>query len=284
METVIIKPVSESLKQYVEYFLFLRKSDSRLTNYTTFPNTNLCLAIYRQNSVSYTSDISINHCIIEQGSKSFTSRIYGFHNMPFNVSIDTHIDQICIVFHPAALRAFTGEKFSDMWGNNAAFEQIFGSSALHSLEKTFEQDTPQARAGELEKILLNKLHGDVPSKIQEALHHINLANTTNCEVSVETLCKKLEISDTTLFRLFKNHIGQNAQKFLKTIRFRQALSGILEQKNSLTELGYRSHYYDQAHFIRDFKSLAGHTPKGLVNQISVQQKDLAWIYKEIESE
>lgn len=57
METIIIKPINEILKKYVQYFLFLRKSDSNLINYTTFPNSNLCLAIYRQNSVNYTSDI-----------------------------------------------------------------------------------------------------------------------------------------------------------------------------------------------------------------------------------
>ena len=284
METIIIKPINEILKKYVQYFLFLRKSDSNLINYTTFPNSNLCLAIYRQNSVNYTSDISINRCNIEPGSKSFTSRIYGFHAMPFNVSIDTDLDQICIVFHPASLRAFTDEKYSEMHGNNAAFEQIFGTSTLHSLEMIFGQTDPKLRARELERILLNKLHSEVPTKLREALHYINLANIVNCELTIGTLCKKLDISDTTLFRLFKNHVGQNAQKFLKTVRFRNVLAEVLKQDKPFTELGYRNHYYDQAHFIRDFKAFTGHPPKGLVSQISVQQKDLTWIYKEIDGE
>jgi len=284
METVIIKPLSESLKRYVQYFLFLRKSDSSQVNYTTFPNSNLCLAIYKENSVNYTSSTSINQCIIESGSMSFTSRIYGYHAMPFNVSIDTRIDQICIIFHPAAIRAFTYEPFSEFQGSNTAFEQIFGTSTLHSLEIIFEQNSPQSRARALEKILLNKLHGDVPIKLREALNYINLDNTADSGISIEILCKKLEISDTTLFRLFKNHIGQNAQKFIKTVRFRKVLTDILKQDKPLTELGYRNHYFDQAHFIRDFKAFTGHSPKGLVNQASVQQNDLAWIYKEIVGE
>lgn len=268
----------------MEYFLFLRKSDRGRINYTTFPNSNLCLAIYKQNVVNYTSNMATNQCTIEAGSKSFTSRMYGFHHMPFNVNINTDLDQMCIVFHPAALRAFTGEHFSEVLNSSTAFEQLFGAHYLYTLENIFEEANAQVRAHRLEEILLSRLSDNIPPKLQEALHYINLANTTKSVLNIETLCKKLNISDTTLFRLFKNHVGQNAQQFLKTIRFRNVLEGILEQKNSLTELGFRNHYYDQPHFIKDFKAYAGQSPKGLVKQISVQQKNLAWIYKEVMDE
>ena len=268
----------------MEYFLFLRKSDQSMINYTTFPNSNLCLAIYKQNVVNYTSNMAINRCTIETGSKSFTSRVYGFHTMPFNVNINTDLDQICIVFHPAALRAFTSENFSEVLSSSSAFEQLFGSYDLYALEQIFEESNTHKRVQKLEEILLSRLKDNVPPKLQEALYYINLANTTKSSLSIATLCEKLNISDTTLFRLFKNHVGQNAKKFLKTIRFRNVLAGILEQKNSLTEIGFRNHYYDQPHFIKDFKAFAGQSPKGLVDQISVQEKNLAWIYEEIEDE
>lgn len=284
METLIVKPVNEILKKYVEYFLFLRKSDSCLINYTTFPNSNLCLAIYKQNAVTYTSNTDTNQCTIKCGNKGITSRIYGFHTMPFNVNIDTDVDQICIVFFPAALRAFTNANFSEILEGRTAFEQLFGASELHSLEKVFDEANVQVRSGLLENLLLKKLKRNVSSRIQEALHFIRQANSKNCDISVEILCEKLNISDTTLFRLFKNELGQNAQKFLKTLRFRRVLAGVLEQQNSLTEVGLCHNYYDQPHFIRDFKAFAGQSPKSLLHQISVQQKDLAWIYKEISNE
>ncbi len=268
----------------MEYFLFLRKSDRSMINYTTFPNINLCLAIYKENVVNYTSNVATNQCTIETGSKSFTSRMYGFHTMPFNVNINTDLDQICIVFHPAALRAFTGENLNEALSSSTAFEQLFGTHDFYTIEHIFEETNAKVRAEKLEEILLSRLSNNVPPKLQEALHYINLANTTKSALSIEILCKKLNISDTTLFRLFKNHVGQNAQQFLKTIRFRNVLAGILEQKNSLTELGFSNHYYDQPHFIKDFKAFAGQSPKGLVKQISVQQKDLAWIYKEVVDE
>ena len=48
METIILKPQHELLKRYIEYFLFLDKRDNNLVDYTTFPNNNLCLAIYME--------------------------------------------------------------------------------------------------------------------------------------------------------------------------------------------------------------------------------------------
>ena len=56
MKSIIIKPKNEILKRYVQYFLYFKKTDNTILNYTTFPNNNLCLAIYKQNEINY-----INH-------------------------------------------------------------------------------------------------------------------------------------------------------------------------------------------------------------------------------
>lgn len=278
METIIVKPNSEVLKKYVQYFLFLSKTDHALVNYTTFPNSNLCLAIYRQNNISYTNKTDVNQCVITSGKKEFISRYYGFHAIPFNVDIRSSLDQVCIVFHPSALRAFTGQNFGELLDTDQAFEQLFNTNNSYLLEQLFDEPDARARANRLEMLLLTRLQRDVPAKLQEALCHISTRASDN-EMNIESLCKQLGISDSTLFRLFKTHLGQNPQKYLKTIRFRNVLSGVLNQRKSLTAIGYEHNYYDQPHFIKDFKTFAGQTPKRLLKEISLQ-KDLAWIYKE----
>lgn len=52
---------------------FFNKADHNALNYNTFPNKNL------------------------EGRGNFVSRLYGFHKMPFQVSINAFLDQICIV-------------------------------------------------------------------------------------------------------------------------------------------------------------------------------------------
>lgn len=277
MRSVIIKPKHEILKEYVQYFIFFKKTDNQLLNYTTFPNNNLCLAIYKQNEINYTNTPEINNCTISKGNHLFPCRFYGFHKIPFNVQIDTALDQICIVFYPSAVRAFTFAHFSDLMNPVLTLEDIFTAKSTFSFEQIFEQDDLFARAEQLEHILLKNLKNDIPDKLKEALYIISTRNFAE-NLSIENLSKRLEISDTTLFRLFKNHLGQNPKSYLQTIRFRNVLNQVLNLKGSLTEIAYHNQYYDQAHFIKDFKTLSGHAPKQLAHKISVQQNDLAWIY------
>lgn len=280
MEFVIIKPKHEILKQYVQYFLFFKKTDTNSINYTTFPNNNLCLAIYKQNEVNYINNSDKNNCIVTNGTKSFVSRFYGFHKIPFQVDINSFLDQMCIVFYPSALRGFTFELYEDLMKSDSIFEEIFPAKNRFLLEQIFECKDFTKRAEKLEDLLLKNLKDDgIPPKLQEAFSFIAKNNNSEA-LNIENLAKNLKISDTTLFRLFKNHLGQNPKSYLKTVRFRNVLSEIIDHRNSFSEIAYLNQYYDQAHFINDFRTFSGFSPKGLIKHVSVQQNDLAWIYNE----
>lgn len=271
MNSVIIKPKNEILKKYIQYFLFFKKKDDDFLEYTTFPNTNLCLAIYKQNKVSYKYGSGTNLCDIAIGN-TFSSRLYGFHKMPFQVNIHASLDQVCIVFHSSALRAFTGASYDDLMQCEHVFDDIFPTSK-NILEEIFEITDFSKRAEKLENFLCDNLRDNIPGKIDEALILIN----THKALNIDDLSGALKISEATLFRLFKNQLGQNPKSYLKTLRFRNVLNDILKPGNSLTAVAYQNQYYDQAHFIKDFKVLAGFSPKNISDKISVSQQDLTWI-------
>ncbi|MDV3855772.1 hypothetical protein CMT56_09980 [Elizabethkingia anophelis] len=272
MQSVIIKPKNEILRKYIQYFLFFNKCDNHFLNYTTFPNSNLCLAIYKKNKITYINKGDINLCNISEGH-NYTSYLYGFHKMPFNVQIDSYLDQICIIFQPSALRAFTKESYENLMKSDAVFEEIF-SQDKSILNKIFDNDNFNERADELEILLLKNLKNEIPERMKQAMLMIN----NNPILTLDTLSKDLKISETTLFRLFKDNMGQNPKSYLKTLRFRNVLQDLLTPNHSLTAVAYQNQYYDQAHFINDLKKFTGLSPKHLKNEISVNQKDLTWIY------
>ena len=72
----------------------------------------------------------------------------------------------------------------------------------------------------------------------------------------------LGISQRQLRRLFQFYIGDNLKTFQKVVRF-QALIRAKPSLQSLREnrLYFDLGYYDQAHFIKEFKTLYGLTPK-----------------------
>lgn len=280
MNTSIIVPSHPLLKKYVQYFLFFKRDLKEATSYITFPNNNLCLAIYKSNQVEYEHKEGINECRISYGRSSFTSRLYGFHNNPFRAHVQSPLDQVCILFNPSALRLFTSETYKDLLSTDDVFNSIFPSKQSYFLEMLFDQEDFMQRAGLLEQMLLQHLNKDrLPAKMHEALH---LMTTTgkNKPLPIESIAKTLNINESTLYRLFSNHLGQNPKNYLKTIRFRRTLDELMKGQKNLTQVAYSNHYFDQAHFIKDFKTFTGCTPKELNEHVSIKDKSLVWLYNE----
>ncbi|ULT40105.1 hypothetical protein KRR40_35480 [Niabella defluvii] len=151
--------------------------------------------------------------------------------MPFTVNVNGWLDQVCILFYPSALRAFTNASYEDLMPAENVFDEIFPKEGNRFLEKLFDQANLNKRATILEQLLLQRINGEIAPKLKEALWLI--ATNRDEVLNIESLSQKLSISDTTLFRLFKSHLGQNPKSYLKTFRFRQGLNDVLLSKTRL---------------------------------------------------
>lgn len=98
---------------------------------------------------------------------------------------------------------------------------------------------------------------DNDSRLYEAIHII-LENfgTLNIETDLNT-----GISPRQLRRLFEYYIGDTAKTFAKVVRFQNILKAKpSSQSLRSNKLFFDMGYYDQAHFIKEFKNLYGVTP------------------------
>jgi AraC-like DNA-binding protein len=79
-------------------------------------------------------------------------------------------------------------------------------------------------------------------------------------VSVSELMKRLNVSERTIERMFREYIGLSPKFYSRIIRF----SSIFRLKNegiaSWTNLVYETGYFDQSHFIGNFKEFTGEDP------------------------
>ena len=65
-----------------------------------------------------------------------------------------------------------------------------------------------------------------------------------------------------LERNFATQIGISPKQLSKVIRLQATLQMLLNHTTAtLTDIAYENEYYDQAHFIKDFKEFTGITPK-----------------------
>lgn len=276
MKTEIIKPRHLDLKNIIQYFIVFKSESSKNIEYTTFPNTNLCLAIYKQNNVTVEKNGYGKHLFTTQGNAIYKSYVSGFHESNFKVSINASVDEVCIIFHPAALRLFSNVSYEELMTSDEAFQMLFPKFTQDFIEQLFEETNNQKRIAMLENIILKSMDKNyLTNRTREVLHIIHQTE----DLRVGSLAKSLSMNDSTLYRLFINQIGQNPKSFLKTVRFRKTLNGILHpEKIKLTQVAYQNNYTDQSHFIRDFKEITGESPNQLRKKTSIKQEELAWIY------
>ena len=111
----------------------------------------------------------------------------------------------------------------------------------------------------VEAFLLRRLDAlpALDSTVQTAIAAVHKARG---DISVTALRTDLSLSERQLERTFRQHTGLTPRQFVRLVRFRQVVHLLHQPALLLTDVAYRAGYYDQAHFVHDFKALAGLTP------------------------
>ena len=79
-------------------------------------------------------------------------------------------------------------------------------------------------------------------------------------ISIKSLCEEYETSERQMERMFKKHIGLSPKFYSRIIRFNNIFQVAQTKKISWSAVGLESGFYDQAHFIKDFKAFTGEDP------------------------
>ncbi len=102
-------------------------------------------------------------------------------------------------------------------------------------------------------------------------HDLLVAHATNVirqscgNIRIKTLSEDLCISQSRLERRFRASVGCSPKKYCTIARLRSVMENVTSV-TSLTEVSAQAGYYDQAHFIKDFKSFTGTTPGNYLRQ------------------
>jgi len=101
------------------------------------------------------------------------------------------------------------------------------------------------------------------------LHH------TKGEYRISELAEYCQVSARQLERGFRHVIGTSPKVFARTIRFQEAQRRLMFNPDAdLSSLTYECGYFDQAHFIKDFREFTGKTPTEYAEQMRAMQKIL----------
>lgn len=92
--------------------------------------------------------------------------------------------------------------------------------------------------------------------IADAIHRIKEKKGL---ISIKSLAEELNISRDAFEKKFRSKVGTTPKQYANIVRFRNLIHKS-DLQESLTKIGLNAGYYDQSHFIKDFKSFTGKPP------------------------
>lgn len=182
----------------------------------------------------------------------------------------TPADKFFISFTPYGLSVFTRQPMQELSSGMVSGEDIFGSS----FRQLYEQLQPlpfAARISLFETFLLQRF--TAPHASHQLIFDLADDIKNNAGTSPFPQLKQLPLSERQIERNFKRYIGISISRFLRVSRFERAKQLIAsEPSRRLTDIAHLAGYFDQSHFISDFKRLTGVSPKNFQACCSSHQR------------
>jgi len=156
---------------------------------------------------------------------------------------------------------FAAIPIKEMENTAVSLKKLFGKKGQEIEQKILNSNSTTEKVKLIETFFLNRLT-DAETVDHIVKSTVETILTANGQLSIDELSKQTNINRRQLQRKFSSTIGLSPKQLSKSIRLQATLKMLLNKKfTSLTALAYESEYYDQAHFIKDFKEFTGFTPK-----------------------
>jgi AraC-like DNA-binding protein len=174
--------------------------------------------------------------------------------------------------YPFAISKFFSMPCAKFSNQLPDLESVLGTEGKELEEKIISADDNFQRANILSDFFEKKL-----LKQQQYSHavlsSINYIIKTKGKKNIQELANEFCLSTRQFERRFKEFSGFSPKLFSRITRFQSSLDEYGNKKKSLTDIAYDCGYYDQSHFINDFKEFSGYHPS---QYFSGQTEGTAW--------
>lgn len=171
------------------------------------------------------------------------------------------VDSFAICFFPYGFANFVRTPLEKLVDVETPITSLFGDEVANELEeKIIQAENTQQRIEIIETFLLNRLSEKMTIENLVKIT-VDTLLETNGSARINNLLKDDLTKRRKLERDFRKQIGISPKQLSKVLRLQTALKMLINEKDTLTNIAYHSEYFDQAHFIKDFKEFVGTTPK-----------------------
>ncbi|MGZ3861403.1 MAG: helix-turn-helix domain-containing protein [Flavisolibacter sp.] len=255
MTLEFISPRQE-LRPYIHQF-WIFKSDKGLGKGKTLiaPNAKPKLMIPFKNALWTTDPAKTDTCT--------ENNIYfiGIRDVPVLIGSSEagETGSIGLEFTTAGAYKFFNGPMSLFTNNLLSSAEIFGGSGSALQERMGNLECPQEKVDLVQDFLTNRLL--LQNKGNPIVDFsIDLITGSQGLVEIKEIQRKTGYSKRYLDKLFQHYLGISPKVFATITRFQHFYKKLSFYEDRTWDADLLDLYYDQAHFIKEFKRYTGHTP------------------------
>ena len=207
----------------------------------------------------YTSEVLPHPCVhlvVEKGR----ARIYGVTREKFSRLLSGEGRVFGVKFRPGAFYPFWQSPVSGLTGYSVGLRDAFG------VDGEFLEQAVLSMGGEGEMVEVAEafLRERLPKRDEnvETINRVTSLIAADRNIArVEDVAVRCDMSKRTLQRLFERYVGVGPKWVIRRYRLHEVAERLSDGKAvNLAGLALDLGYFDQAHFIKDFKTIVGVTP------------------------
>jgi AraC-like DNA-binding protein len=255
MKLQFIQPRQE-LKPYISK-IWLVENNLGLVNHGTLiaPNARPKIIIPFINSITTTDNGKAAIC--KEGDIYFI----GIRDVPVTLGTPKGATgSIGLEFTTDGAYKFLNVPMYELTNNLFSFSELYGTEGKQLLHRMLENENPKQKINIIQEFLLNRLKSSERNNLI-LNYSVNFISSLHGIASIKQLEKKTGYSKRYLDILFKNHLGISPKTYSTIMRFQHFYKIFGENTSSEAAIQAALElYYDQSHFIKEFKRYTGYAP------------------------
>lgn len=192
--------------------------------------------------------------------------IIGPQITPFKLLVQESHKAVSIIFQPGGLNRLLGIPMTEIFDNGFCGREVIGKEITELIDQCHHIHSLNELDRLVQYYFLSKL-----SSVKEQLP-IDLALQyllVNYNADIGQIASMACLSIRSFERKCKERLGMPAKMYARIARFHKAYTMLENQQNSTwASLAYGAGYYDQMHFIKDFKEFSKLTPTLVQKELS----------------
>lgn len=170
---------------------------------------------------------------------------------------------LAVRFRPGGAAAFLGGSVDELTGRVIDARELFGETVRALRTRIVEADDPQESIrGALAWLADRFVAADgPPAPIRDVVERIS-AEPKFFSKRLADVAASAGYSHKHLISLFRRYVGLTPKRFQRIMRFSEILPHVVNKESvSWAQVSAECGYYDQSHFIREFKRFCGYNPQ-----------------------